>query len=101
MIKNTIDNKIYVADGNSHCMESVTVENQLKGIFNSVFPNVTESTFSWEKDQTQYENWDSFTHLRLVTEIENKFNIKLEIDEVLNVRSASDFLKIIKAKTTA
>lgn len=80
-------------------MESVTVENQLKGIFTSIFPNVTESTFSWEKDQTGYENWDSFTHLRLVTEVENKFNIKLEIDEVINIRSGSDFLKIIKTKT--
>lgn len=82
-------------------MESVTVENQLKEIFTSVFPNVTESAFSWEKDQTEYENWDSFTHLRLVTEIENKFNIKLEIDEVVNIRSASDFLKIIKTKTNS
>ena len=82
-------------------MESVTVENQLKGIFISVFPNVTESAFSWEKDQTEYENWDSFTHLRLVTEIENKFNIKLEIEEVLGARSASDFLKIMKTKTNS
>lgn len=82
-------------------MESVTVENQLKGIFINVFPNVTESAFSWEKDQNEYENWDSFTHLRLVTEIENKFSIKLEMEEVLGARSASDFLKIIKAKTSS
>lgn len=82
-------------------MESVTVEKQLKEIFTSIFPNVTESTFSWEKDQNEYENWDSFTHLRLVTEIENKFSIKLEMEEVLGARSASDFLKIIKAKTSS
>jgi acyl carrier protein len=82
-------------------MESVTVENQLKGIFINVFPNVTESAFSWGKDQNEYENWDSFTHLRLVTEIENKFNIKLEIEEVVKIRSALDFLKIIKTKTNS
>lgn len=79
-------------------MESITAENELKEIFLTIFPGVNASTFSLNQDQNEYENWDSFTHLRLVTEVENKFNIKLDIDEVLNIRSASDFLQIIKTK---
>ena len=30
--------------------------------------------FDWDKQQKDYENWDSFAHLRIVSEIEEKFS---------------------------
>jgi len=36
----------------------------------------------------------------LISEIEEKFNIKLEIDDVVYIRSALGFLKIIKEKSS-
>ena len=80
-------------------MDKSQVDEQLKAIFLDVFQaELSDSTFDWEKQQNDYENWDSFGHLRIVSEIEEKFGIKLDIDDVIYITSASGFLKIIKDK---
>lgn len=70
----------------------------LKEIFIDIFPDVDESSFSWDKQQNEYENWDSFAHLRIISEIEEKFDIQLDIDDFIYINNASGFLKIIKDK---
>ena len=82
-----------------HVVNSNT-ETILKHIFIDVFPDISEESFDFDKQQNDYENWDSFAHLRLISEIEEKFNIKLEIDDVVYIRSALGFLKIIKEKSS-
>jgi acyl carrier protein len=79
-------------------VESSLVDEQLKAIFFDVFQDLSESSFNWEKQQNDYENWDSFAHLRIVSEIEEKFGITLDLDDVIYISSASGFLKIIKDK---
>jgi len=80
-------------------MDTSQVDEQLKSIFLDVFQaELSDSTFNWEKQQNDYENWDSFGHLRIISEIEEKFRIKLDIDDVIYITSASGFLKIIKDK---
>jgi len=74
------------------------VDEQLKAIFLDVFQEINESSFDWNKEQNDYENWESFAHLRIVSEIEEKFDIKLEIEDFVYIRNASGFLKIIKDK---
>ncbi len=72
------------------------VEEKTKAIFLNVFPEINESSFDWNKEQSDYENWDSFAHLRIVTEIEEKFGITLEMDDFVYIKNAIGFLKIIK-----
>ena len=80
-------------------MNGSEVDGKLKSIFLDVFQaELSDSTFNWEKQQNDYENWDSFGHLRIISEIEEKFGIKLDIDDVIYITSASGFLKIIKDK---
>ena len=80
-------------------MDLSQIDDQLKAIFLDVFQaELSDSTFDWEKQQNDYENWDSFGHLRIVSEIEEKFGIKLDIDDIIYITSASGFLKIIKDK---
>ena len=74
-------------------------ESILKQIFIDVFPDVDESSFNWDKKQNDYENWDSFAHLRIISEIEEKFTIQLDVEDVIYINNASGFLKIIKNKT--
>ena len=71
------------------------IKDMLKEIFLTVFPELDESSFNWENSQTEYENWDSFAHLRIVTEIEKKFDVKLDIDDVIYINSAKGFLELI------
>jgi acyl carrier protein len=74
-------------------------EEILKGIFVDIFPDVDESSFDWNKRQNEYENWDSFAHLRVISEIEEKFTIQLDIEDFMYINDATGFLKIIKDKT--
>jgi acyl carrier protein len=75
-------------------MDTSAVKNEVKNIFLSVFPEINETEFSWDDTITEYENWDSFAHLRLVSQIEKKFEIQLDLDDAINLNSASDFLKL-------
>ena len=50
------------------------IENEIKNIFFEVFPTLTEYEFNWEKKQNDYDNWDSFAQLNIITLIESMFN---------------------------
>ena len=72
------------------------IKNGVENTFLNVFPEVNEAEFNWDDTPTDYENWDSFAHLRLVSQIEKKFGIQLALDDAINLNSASDFLKLIQ-----
>ena len=69
---------------------------EIKKIFLQVFPDLEESEFNWKKKQNEYENWDSFSHLNLITLIEEKFNISISDDDVIELKSAEMILNFIE-----
>ena len=69
---------------------------EIKKIFLHVFPDLEESEFNWKKKQNDYENWDSFSHLNLITLIEEKFNISISDDDVIELKSAEMILNFIE-----
>ena len=69
---------------------------EIKKIFLQVFPDLEESEFNWKKKQNEYENWDSFSHLNLITLIEEKFNISISDDDVIKLKSAEMILNFIE-----
>lgn len=73
------------------------VRDAIKDIFFKVFTNLTEEDFSWEKEQKDYVNWDSFAQLNLITFAEAKFNITLSLEESINIKSANDLLECVQA----
>jgi len=68
---------------------------KLKKIFLGVFSEINDFEFNWDTHFTEYENWDSFMHLTLVSKIEKKFNIQFDFDDSINLSSAADFVKLI------
>lgn len=72
----------------------------IKEIFFEVFPNISETDFAWEKEQRDYEKWDSFAQLNLITFTEAKFDISLTLDESIEIKSANDLLKAVKTHLT-
>ena len=76
---------------------SMDIETTVKNIFFEVFPNLSESDFSWNKEQKDYERWDSFSQLNLITLTEAKFDISFTLDESIDIKSANDLLKNIKS----
>jgi len=61
------------------------------------FPSLSESDFEWSKTQKDYENWDSFAQLNLITLAEAKFEITFSDDEVTSISSAKNLLECIKS----
>ena len=75
----------------------MNLDNDVKTIFFETFPLLTESDFDWEKTQNNYEDWDSFAQMQLITSAESKFNIQIDIDDVISITSAQDLLNYIKS----
>ena len=73
-----------------------TIEIEIKKTFFQVFPDLEESEFDWKKKQNDYENWDSFSHLHLITMIEENFKITITDDDAINLHSAKDLLDFVE-----
>ena len=69
----------------------------IKNIFFEVFSNLDKNDFSWEKEQKDYENWDSFAQLNIITFAESKFDISFSLDESIEIKSANDLLNCINS----
>lgn len=72
------------------------VGNEIKKIFFEVFSTMQPQEFNWNKLQKEYENWDSFSHLHILTLTEEKFGISLSIDESTSIDSAKKLLDCVR-----
>ena len=75
----------------------MNLDNDVKTIFLEAFPLLSESDFEWEKSQKDYDDWDSFAQLNLITLAEAKFEIIFSDDEVTSISSAKNLLDLVKS----
>lgn len=64
-----------------------------------IISNVMDVPIESLNDQSGPENiknWDSFNGLVLVDEIENKFNVKFSLEEIIDVKTIEDIKKHLK-----
>ena len=73
------------------------MDDDVKKVFLETFPSLSESDFEWSKTQKDYENWDSFAQLNLITLAEAKFEITFSDDEITSISSAKNLLECIKS----
>ena len=71
---------------------------EIKEVFLQIFPDLSEADFDWKKKQNDYENWDSFSQLNLITMLEEKFSISISDMDSISIRSAEDALNFVKNK---
>lgn len=78
-------------------MEKQQIISTLEPIFRKVFGNNTI-----EVDETlsaaDVENWDSLTHIYMISEVETAFNIKFKLKELNKLRNVGDLISIISDK---
>ena len=76
-------------------MDHNQILTELKKIFSNVFNRrdleITENTKSGE-----FESWDSLAEVRLTLAIEQKFNIKFDIEEIMQINNIGDMVKLIQ-----
>lgn len=80
-------------------MEEQEIVTKLEGVFRQVFNN---KNLDITRDLTanDVENWDSLSHMLLITEIENSFSVKFKLKELNKMRNVGDMIDIINSKYT-
>lgn len=78
-------------------MEKQIVSSKLTEIFRKVF-NDSNIVLRDELTANDVDQWDSLTHMILVTEIENEFAIKFKLKELNKMRNVGDMIEIILSK---
>ena len=78
-------------------MERTELVNKLTPIFRTVFSN-DALVISDELTANDVENWDSLSHMLLITDIESVFSIKFKLKELNRMRNVGDMIDIISLK---
>ena len=71
------------------------MSNDLYKIISKVF-SISESKISSESGPANIESWDSFNGLVLIDELENHFNVKFTISEIVDVKNVADIKQRLK-----
>lgn len=81
-------------------MGKTQVLDQLTVIFRTVF-NKESLLITNDLTANDVDNWDSLSHMLLITEIEEGFSIKFKLKELNKMRKVGDMIEIIMSKLQA
>ena len=70
---------------------------KLNEIFSDVFDE--EITVTPETTADDIEDWDSLTHITLISEVEDAFDIKFAMKDVLGMKNVGEMADIIEKNT--
>ena len=70
---------------------------KLNEIFSDVF--VEDITVTPETTADDIEDWDSLTHITLISEVEDAFDIKFAMKDVLGMKNVGEMADIIEKNT--
>ena len=78
-------------------MEKTEVTSKLTVIFRKIFSN-DSLVLTNELTANDVEQWDSLTHMLLITDIETEFSIKFKLKDLNKMRNVGDMIEIILSK---
>jgi acyl carrier protein len=73
---------------------------ELQAIFRDVFdqPNLA---ITRESNASTVEDWDSLTHVNLVTAIEKRYKIRFALGELQDLKNVGDMIDLMQKKLAA
>lgn len=75
-------------------MTSQTILEKLNEIFSDVFDE--EITVTSHTTAADIEDWDSLTHITLISEVEDAFGMKFSMKDVLGMKNVGEMVDIIR-----
>ena len=69
------------------------IQEIFKEIVDEVDIELTESSTA-----NDIEEWDSITHIEIISEIEEQFNVGFKISEIEKLKNVGDILSLIESK---
>lgn len=76
-------------------MERNEIFEKLNEIFKDVFDDET-LTVTEETSAADIEDWDSLTHITLISEVEDAFDMKFSMKEVVGMKNVGEMADIIE-----
>ena len=81
-------------------MDSDALLPEVQDIFRDVF-DVPDLVITRESNAETIEDWDSMTHVNLVTAVEKRFKVKFALGELQELKDVGDMLDLLAAKLAA
>lgn len=78
-------------------MELSAILKQINAIFVELF-NDEQILLNENSDTSTVEAWDSLNHIQVITAIEKHFNIRFELNDLLNFQNIGDLMRGIQSK---
>lgn len=70
---------------------------KLTHIFRSVF-NDEDIILRDEITAEDIDSWDSLSHMLMIAEVENNFNIKFRLREISNLKNVASLIELVSSK---
>ena len=77
--------------------DTANVLTKVREAFKAAF-DIDPHLVSMETSPSDIPGWDSVGHLSLASELEQAFEISLDVDELMEMESVSEIVRIIKTK---
>jgi len=78
-------------------MEKKEIVEKLTEIFREVFGD-KNIVINDEMTAADVENWDSLTHMLMITKVEDELNIKFKLKELNRLKKVGDLISIVENK---
>ena len=77
--------------------DKAVILDQLESIFQDTF---TDNTYAFSANTTRddIEEWDSLSHIRLLTAIEANFGVQFDLDEIGNMTDVATIVDLLHQK---
>ena len=82
-------------------MSENKIKEVVKKIFVEAFPELRREKFNFNKPQSDFRDWDSFMHMKLISSMEVALDVRLAIERTIDADSAAKFVEIIRDATSA
>lgn len=80
-------------------MSRKQVYERLNNVFRDIFDDET-ITLTDSTTSNDIDDWDSLEHINLIVAVENEFEIKFKMNEVIEMANVGEMVDIILARTT-
>ena len=78
-------------------MQKEEIVNRLTPVFRKVFSD-NSLVVTDELSALDVENWDSLSHMLLISEVETEFAIKYKLKDLNKMANVGDMIEIIRSK---
>ncbi len=78
-------------------MTTPQLQLEIQDVFRRIFGDET-LVVSSSTSQEDIEAWDSLEHINILSIIEQKYGIKFDLNEVMEIKTAGDIMQLVSQK---